>query len=532
VKGRSVRSGGNVLTTLSCSASGIFAICCDLTRPTIIRLARTFQSTRTRRCREQYMPLVTFCLRHFLADSIICMYVFDFPTGTGGENGSLYLYSTPSAGLAGVVVGCVKCKSSRSMAGAFQKDILNRIFASGCPGERPWLGPQGVEECRNKIPQTIQRGASNAYFAKVVSSILIPPYSAQVQQILDRPDIWAEIESLPTVDGSFEPFLRIKAKNHGVDPDAFIRAVRERRKADKDAQSPESEVIQTAERYRYDEYKAYGGPRPPKLERHDFDTEEMPLSRYPAWFGKLFEKVVLIKKLRETRVLTGFSRLVPPEALDGPPASLSLRPKRWLPGFSVRGEGIFLQFSRAALAKWAARQDVEERTLVLQDRLNKLRSDRNIDPRNITPELVLIHTFSHLVIRQLAFECGYDSSSIRERIYSSTSAEAPMSGLLLYTASGDSEGTLGGLVRQGEPKNLDNTVKEALANASICSSDPLCIESQGQGTFSLNLAACHTCGLLPETSCEEGNLLLDRVMAIGTPNDTDIGYFGAVLNVR
>jgi hypothetical protein len=169
---------------------------------------------------------------------------------------------------------------------------------------------------------------------------------------------------------------------------------------------------------------------------------------------------VLIKKLRETRVLTGFSRLVPPEALDGPPSSLSLRPKRWLPGFSVRGEGIFLQLNEAALAKWAARQDVENRALVLKDRLNKLRSDRNIDPRNITPELVLIHTFSHLVIRQLAFECGYDSSSIRERIYSSTSAEAPMSGLLLYTASGDSEGTLGGLVRQGEPKNLDNTVKE------------------------------------------------------------------------
>jgi hypothetical protein len=67
-----------VLTTLSCSASGIFAIFCDLTLPTIARLAHTFQSTRTRRCREQYMPLVTFCPRHFLADSIICMYVFDF----------------------------------------------------------------------------------------------------------------------------------------------------------------------------------------------------------------------------------------------------------------------------------------------------------------------------------------------------------------------------------------------------------------------------------------------------------------------
>jgi hypothetical protein len=361
---------------------------------------------------------------------------------------------------------------------------------------------------------------------------LIPPYSAQIQQILDRPDIWAEIESLPTVDGSFEPFLRIKAKNHGVDPDAFIRAVRERRKAHDEMQGTESEAAIMEEHYRYDEYKAYGGPRPPKLERHDFDTEQVPLSRYPAWFGQLFEKVVLIKKLRETRVLTGFSRLVPPEALDGPLASLSLRPKRWLPGFSVRGEGIFLQFNRMALTKWVARQDVENRAFVLQERLNKLRLDRNLDSRIISPELVLIHTFSHLLIRQLAFECGYDTSSIRDRIYSSTSAEAPMAGLLLYTASGDSEGTLGGLVRQGEPKNLDNTVKEALTNASICSSDPLCIESLGQGTFSLNLAACHACGLLPETSCEEGNLLLDRVMAIGTPDNADIGYFSSAMNGR
>jgi hypothetical protein len=78
VKGRSVRSGGNVLTTLSCSASGIFVICCDLTRPTITRLARIFQSTRTRRRSEQYIPLVALCLRHFLADFIICMCVFDF----------------------------------------------------------------------------------------------------------------------------------------------------------------------------------------------------------------------------------------------------------------------------------------------------------------------------------------------------------------------------------------------------------------------------------------------------------------------
>src|SRR5712664_1721400 len=98
VKGRSVRSGGNVLTTLSCSASGIFAICCDLTRPTIMRLARTCQSTRTRRCREQYMPLVALCLRHFWADFIICMCVFDFRQAQAERSGLLKEKSSRIAG--------------------------------------------------------------------------------------------------------------------------------------------------------------------------------------------------------------------------------------------------------------------------------------------------------------------------------------------------------------------------------------------------------------------------------------------------
>src|SRR6476660_8808062 len=89
VKGRSVRSGGNVLTTLSCSASGISAICCDLTRPTITRLARTFRTTRTRHRREQYMPLVAFCLRHFSADFIICTVRQEKPDASSGRNSRL-----------------------------------------------------------------------------------------------------------------------------------------------------------------------------------------------------------------------------------------------------------------------------------------------------------------------------------------------------------------------------------------------------------------------------------------------------------
>lgn len=445
----------------------------------------------------------------------------------GGE-GDLYLYSTPAAGLAGVVVHCVKCGARRSMAGAFQKDALAAIYGAACPGERPWLGPDAAENCANAIPQTIQRGASNAYFAKVVSSILIPPFSARIQQILDRPDIWSEIEVLPMVEGKpHEPSLRQKAQNLGLDGDAFVQAVVERLKGRSTSalfSSDESEA-----RYRFDEYKAYTGPRPPIQERHDFDTNVIPVDAYGKRFASFFERIVLVKKLRETRVLTGFSRLVPIEAQKGAPAELSLTPKRWLPGFSVRGEGIFLQFNASALRDWANRPEIVARLTGLQQQHTRMDIERGRTPRVLCAELLCIHTFAHLLIRQLAFECGYDSSSIRERLYVSTDTATPMMGLLLYTASGDSEGTLGGLVRQGEPERLDQTVIAALTNAAICSSDPLCIESAGQGTHALNLAACHACALLPETSCEEGNLLLDRVVVLGTPDQPEIGFFSKLL---
>ena len=105
------------------------------------------------------------------------------------------------------------------------------------------------------------------------------------------------------------------------------------------------------------------------------------------------------------------------------------------------------------------------------------------------------------------------SASLRERLYCSLNEdENEMHGVLVYTAAGDSEGTMGGLVRKGEPGNLEGTLTNAIRSSLWCSSDPVCAESHGQGTDSANLAACHGCALLPETSCEKGNRLLDRVI--------------------
>jgi hypothetical protein len=99
----------------------------------------------------------------------------------------------------------------------------------------------------------------------------------------------------------------------------------------------------------------------------------------------------------------------------------------------------------------------------------------------------------------------------------------------VYTATSDSAGSLGGLVAQGEPKRLEDTIRSAVRRAAWCSADPLCIESEASGTGGTNLAACHTCVMLPETSCEHNNILLDRALLVGTPEDPQLGYFSDIL---
>ena len=144
--------------------------------------------------------------------------------------------------------------------------------------------------------------------------------------------------------------------------------------------------------------------------------------------------------------------------------------------------------------------------------------------RQPTARFLLLHTFSHLLINQLVFECGYGTASLRERIHCAD-GDHPMAAILIYTADGDSEGSMGGLVRMGRPGRLEPTVRMALDKATWCSSDPVCMESGSQGSDGCNLTACHSCALVPETTCEEQNRLLDRGVVIGTLQSPKSGFF-------
>ena len=131
------------------------------------------------------------------------------------------------------------------------------------------------------------------------------------------------------------------------------------------------------------------------------------------------------------------------------------------------------------------------------------------------------------MINTFIYECGYGAASLQERIYISDGPNN-MAGVLIYTAAGDSEGTMGGLVRMGNPDYLERIVEKAIESSKWCSVDPVCMEvaeNGGQGPDSLNLGACHNCALVPETSCEAFNSYLDRAMLTGTVENKKMGYF-------
>ena len=130
-----------------------------------------------------------------------------------------------------------------------------------------------------------------------------------------------------------------------------------------------------------------------------------------------------------------------------------------------------------------------------------------------SPRFVLVHTLSHILIRRFELEAGYSGSSLRERIY----CDREMAAILIYTATPDSEGTLGGLVELARPDDLGPTLKRALEEARLCANDPLCASRRPSDADShLNGAACHACLLLPETCCEFENHFLDRAIVVPT----------------
>ena len=436
--------------------------------------------------------------------------------------------------LSRIKVQC-SCGKAETMTNMFNFDAatgggLHKI-GYDCSGGEPWLGAEGKRGQCGEYLRVVQRGASNVYFPLTVSSIYLPLWGEEssriTNKILEDSGVWQYLTS-GLDDGKYIQLFRCEAivatRRHNLDVEELRDAAQ--RKLDGGAAQVDT-PSRSEEEFRRQEYEALRTGR-------GGDTTDLmvevcgDLAPYGPDLDRLLNNLCLVKKLRETRVLVGFSRLLPTED----PASADLSPiskdenRHWLPATVVHGEGIFFEFNPQRLRMWTENPKVKERILSLKEGYNQRRLERGLKETEVTAKYVLLHTFAHALIGQLSFDCGYGSASLRERIYcESEEPDQPMQGVLIYTASGDSEGTLGGLVRQGRPDQMRAVFERAISRARWCSSDPVCNESVGQGSDNANLAACHGCVLLPETSCETGNRLLDRGLIVGTASDPDIGFF-------
>jgi hypothetical protein len=233
--------------------------------------------------------------------------------------------------------------------------------------------------------------------------------------------------------------------------------------------------------------------------------------------------------------LRGFTRIDPiPDVGDlgevealgaGMAPIMRQRPPQWYPGVEFRGEGMFIQLDEVRLARWEALPAVGElakRHARAQQVWAEARGLEFMEP--LPARYILLHSLSHMIMRQLALDCGYSSTSLRERIYSSDDPTFPMAGILIYTATADSDGSLGGLVEMGRPEDLGPLVTHAVEEALLCAGDPFCASQAQTSPNQLNGAACHACLLIGETACEASNRHLDRAAVVPTLRESATAF--------
>lgn len=420
-----------------------------------------------------------------------------------------------------VWVKCATCGSERPLSDAF--GYRGRQVMPNCRARRPHLLDYDDKACDQQV-RAILLGASNMWFADILSTLAVPTESHRLAQLVAS--AWAKLSLITSL--SLVPVFRQLGQLgelYTYSDQEIWEAVEKKRAQD----AGQEETVPTD--LKQPEWQAFTHPESVPL-TNDLQLRTVAV---PQGFKDKFERVVLLERLRVVQALVGFTRLDSPNELTATAnqttskfMTISRQKPAWVPATEVRGEGLFIQFKESAIQSWLARDEVYKRNCQFKVAHEDWWHARHLEPpRDSNPGMryILLHSFAHALMRQLALECGYSAASIRERIYSATDPE-PMAGILIYTSAPDSEGTLGGLVSLGEPQELRRHIEAALRAAQLCASDPLCAEhTPGQKDLTLHGAACHACMFAPETSCEKGNKYLDRSLLAATLQVEDLAFF-------
>ena len=444
-----------------------------------------------------------------------------------------------TGGLGELTVRC-ECGKSRNLSEASDR---SENALGMCRGARPWLGRNTNERC-DQVSHLLIRTATNAYFPQVAHALSLPDTDSAVREavhavwdvlhVVENAAMLSTFKALPKVAEALAPFA----------DEQVLRAIEEVRSGaghTRPLKEAELEALLGAE-------EGYGGAFSggargacPSQENQrpkdaNFHARRLPESAWRAGTdnGTRIAAVVQLHRLREVLALVGFTRLDAVTAdihgdfeTDVMRAEIALDP-HWFPAVENRGEGVFLELDAHAVGDWLKRPAVADRVAKLANGYEIWRQTRNTQRPFPGGEYVLLHTLAHLLVQALAMRCGYPASSIRERIYAEETADGQRYGILLYTATPDAEGTLGGLVQQG--RHIEGHLADALRAAALCSNDPICAQHAPDKNAQLETrllhgAACHGCSLIAETSCEMRNDFLDRALVVPVLGLADAAFF-------
>jgi len=479
-------------------------------------------------------------------------------------DGGLKLTDTGASTLDAIRVRCTSCPkgsagyNGKNLSGTTTRPTIYNDFREtlfhkqgiACRGGRPWLGPDAAEHgCTEQLVAALIN-QTNLYIPRTESGLALPDLNLTDDEVKQLRLQIEELEDVSIIKTYWRRGKKAKAGSHAV------------RELETELElNPDPEKVEKALESLFDNKPVVSGvaiPSEAEGDRATFRREEYNILReefddksgfpdlsinpteVPVELKGWFDRVCLVEKLKEVRVYAGFDRLVTQPISETAVGRTAIRqlfkdepasPERWLPAIQIFGEGIFLEVRNEKILEWQSSNEKWLRSRLGDDFINRLITVRQVNPPSLPDWLwasryMLVHTLAHILINQLVFECGYSTASLRERIFVSSDPAAPMSGILIYTAAGDSEGTLGGLVRLGLPDRLGPVIERALTRATWCSADPVCSESLGgKGSLLANLSACHGCVLLPETSCETINHGLDRALVVGDPMDRSHAFF-------
>lgn len=441
--------------------------------------------------------------------------------------------------FADIFVRCEACGKRRPLSDA----TLPKSKELGiCQGKRPWLGPAphsseacGMDEDNRRVyNKLLVRSASNAYFAQTSTVISLPSSDAAIKEAVNL--VYEDF--LQYAEGADDIAHDRKKKRVSEALGEFSNdQIWEEVKQRKSGARPESKKIKQVEiETLLSQPDEIGEDLPDK----DFYARNRSLDGLPDSLKASVDRIVLVHRLREVRAQVSFTRFEAPFSdidgelqLDVAPAALGLETD-WFPAIETKGEGIFISFKPEAIAAWLKRDAVKKRGNELQQGFEKWLQRRDIKPDASGEQpfkfpglpYVMLHSLSHLLITAISLECGYSASAIRERVYAGTSGY----GILLYTGSSGSEGTLGGLIQIG--RKIEHHIQTAIDSGRLCSNDPVCAQHKPDEAYEERFrhgAACHGCLLISETSCEQGNEFLDRALVVDTVENDGAAFFPSFL---